>query len=278
MAHCVGAFGVPHTPMFVEMVAREGQQSETGKLFATVREAFEAAAPDLVVLFDTDHLNTFFFDNLPIFAIGIADQFLGPNDETPSFPPRPVPSRRDFARHLQAAVVADGFDLAMRQAFDVDHSVMIPLHFLTPAMQIPVVPVFISGHVPPLPSASRAHAFGAAIRRAIDAFAEPLRVAVIGTGSFSLDVLGPQIAPGMLFGVPDPEWAALVHDYVQAGELKRLMAEATTERMKRAGNVAGELLNWIAMLGTLGEARAADWMAAQPRLGHSYAYWREAGA
>ena len=26
--------------------------------------------PDLIVMFDTDHLNTFFLDNLPVFALG----------------------------------------------------------------------------------------------------------------------------------------------------------------------------------------------------------------
>ena len=31
--------------------------------------------PDVLVIFDTDHLNTFFFDNLPIFAMGLTDSF-----------------------------------------------------------------------------------------------------------------------------------------------------------------------------------------------------------
>ena len=41
MAAFVGAFGVPHIPMFADMVKREGASSETGALFARVREALE---------------------------------------------------------------------------------------------------------------------------------------------------------------------------------------------------------------------------------------------
>lgn len=65
MSTFVGAFGVPHVSMFADMVKREGATSETALLFACVREAMDRARPDVLVMFDTDHLNTFFFDCLP---------------------------------------------------------------------------------------------------------------------------------------------------------------------------------------------------------------------
>ena len=46
-------------------------------------------------------------------------------------------------------------------------SVTVPPHSLTPDMTIPVVPFFISGHVPPLPSAQRCYALGQAVGRAM---------------------------------------------------------------------------------------------------------------
>ena len=274
MSVFAGAFGVPHTPIFAQLVNREGSTSETGRLFATVREALGRAKPDVIVIFDTDHLNTFFLDNLPVFAVGVGDRFNGPNDEPPDVPRGPVPSHRGFAEHLRAAGIADGFDLAMAQEFEVDHSIMVPVHFLTPDRDVPVVPVFVSGHVPPLPSAARCLALGRSVRRAIESFSGADRVAVVGTGSFSLEVYGPRVAPGLNFGVPDPGWAARVHKHLKAGCIGELVQEATSDQMHRAGNVAGELLDWIAMLGTL-DARPADWIEAQPRFGHSYAYWQE---
>ena len=36
-----------------------------------------ATRPDLIVMFDTDHLNTFFLDALPIFAVGVDKTFTG---------------------------------------------------------------------------------------------------------------------------------------------------------------------------------------------------------
>ncbi len=276
MAKFVGGFGVPHIPMFADMVLREGLSSQTGALFGRVREALDRARPDVLVMFDTDHLNTFFFDCLPTLAIGVAESFRGPNDEPPALDVQSVRSDPELARHLRRLCVADGYDLASTESFDVDHSVMIPLHFLTPRFDVPVVPIFINGHVPPLPSARRAVAFGRAVREAIDLFPGDRRVAVVGSGSFSLEVFGPKVAPGRSNGVPDPGWADYVNGCFRDGAVSRLVPEATEQRMLQAGNVAGELLNWLAMSGATGE-RPADWIAAQPQFGHSYAVWEEAG-
>ncbi len=275
MATFVGAFGVPHTPIFAQAVNREGPDSETGRLFAKVREALADARPDVLIVFDTDHLNTFFLDNLPTLAVGVAERFSGPNDEPPELPVRSIPSDPALARHILAHAVRAGYDPATVQEFTVDHSIVVPLHFMTPAMDVPVVPIFVNGHVPPLPPAARAFAFGRTIRAAIDSHGSAQRVAVVGSGSFSLEVYGPRIAPGRNFGVPDPAWAARVHEHMARGTFDALVAEATPERLQGAGNVAGELLDWLAMAGTLGRNRAADWIAAQERFGHSYAIWQE---
>ena len=271
MAEIVGALGVPHTPFYPSLVERE-PQCETAKLFAAMTDELTAMRPDLIVMFDTDHLNTFFFDSLPVFAIGVADSFKGPNDEPRAVPIYTIKSRADIAGHIRAAAVAAGFDLAMTQQFTVDHSVVVPLHFMTPAMQIPVIPIFVSGHVPPLPPARRCFALGGVVRRALESWPESLRVAVIGSGSFSLEVFGPRIAPGKSDGVPDPDWAKRVCGLIERGEVATLIAEASEAQLLRAGNVGGELLDWIAMLGAVGE-RPAKFVKPQLEQGHAYAAW-----
>ena len=65
MATIVAGFGVPHTPVFPFFVKRDGPNCETAKLFAAQKDELAAARPDVIVMFDTDHLNTFFLDNLP---------------------------------------------------------------------------------------------------------------------------------------------------------------------------------------------------------------------
>jgi aromatic ring-opening dioxygenase catalytic subunit (LigB family) len=273
MAQIVGGFGVPHTPIFPHFVKRDGPDCEIAKLFGAQKDQLAATRPDVIVMFDTDHLNTFFLDNLPVFAIGVTNAFKGPNDEPRSVPIYTIKSRADVAGHLRQAAMEAGFDLALAQEFTVDHSVVVPLHFMTPAMRIPVIPIFVSGHVPPLPSARRCYELGVAIKRAIESWREPLRVVVIGSGSFSLEVFGPRIAPGKSDGVPDPAWAKRVCGLLEKGAMATLLNEATEEQLLRAGNVGGELLDWIAMLGAVGEKRP-KFVTPQMEQGHAYAAWR----
>ena len=182
MAQIVGGFGVPHTPVFPHFVKRDGPDCEIARLFGAQKDQLAATRPDVIVMFDTDHLNTFFLDALPIFAIGVDKTFKAPNDEPRDVPNYVVPSAPDLAAHIRQAGIEAGFDVGMTQNFSVDHSVIVPLHFLTPDMKIPVVPFFISGHVPPLPSAQRCYALGQAVGRAIESWPENKRVVVMGIG------------------------------------------------------------------------------------------------
>src|ERR1700674_3211424 len=105
MANVVAGFGVPHTPVFPFFVKRDGPNSETAKLFAAQKEQLAAVRPDIIVMFDTDHLNTFFLDNLPIFAIGVDGSFKAPNDEPRDVPNYVVPSLPSLAAHIRASAV-----------------------------------------------------------------------------------------------------------------------------------------------------------------------------
>ena len=273
MAQIVAGFGVPHTPVFPFFVKRDGPDCEIAKLFGAQADQLAAVRPDVIVMFDTDHLNTFFLDNLPIFAIGVDKTFTGPNDEPREMPIYTVKSAPDLAAHIQQVGVASGFDIGSVQRFGVDHSVAVPLHFLTPSMKIPVIPFFISGHVPPLPSARRCFELGQAVGRAIESWPASMRVVVMGSGSFSLEVGGPRMAPGRSDGVPDPDWAMKVIKYLENQQIDLLIKQSTPEQMFKAGNVGGELLNWIAMIGAIGN-RKPQYIAPQMQNGHAYGVWR----
>ncbi|MFL5105168.1 MAG: extradiol ring-cleavage dioxygenase, partial [Xanthobacteraceae bacterium] len=131
---------------------------------------------------------------------------------------------------------------------------------------------FISGHLAPLPSARRCYDLGAAVRRAIESFPEPLRVVVIGSGSFSLEVFGPRIAPGKSDGVPDPDWAERACALIAEAQYDTLIAESTPQQLAKAGNVGGEILNWIAMLASV-DGRRPKFVTPQMEQGHAYAAW-----
>ena len=273
MARIVGAFGVPHTPIFPFIANRDGPGCDVARYFSALTAELEKMSPDLVLMFDTDHLNTFFLDNLPIFAIGVTDRFKAPNDEPRDVPIYDIKSHARIGAHILRHAVGADYDLALVQKFTADHSIAVPLHFMTPHMNIPVVPIFISGHIPPLPSARRCFDLGRVVQRAVEEFPEPLRVVVMGSGSFSLEVFGPRIAPGRNDGVPDPDWANRVCDLIERMEVSTLIEEATEEQLLKAGNVGGEILNWIAMLGTINRPKPPLFLQRQMENGHAYAVW-----
>jgi len=272
MAKIVAAFGVPHNPNFPALVAKQGSDCEVARLYAEVASHIESVRPDVLIVFDNDHFNTFFLNNFPIFSVGIADKISGPNDQT-VMPRYDVLVHADLATHIRTSGINKGFDLALAQDFDVDHSIMVPLHFLTPKMNIPIVPIFINGLVPPLPSSKRCYALGRMVREAVESWAAKADVAVLASGSFSLEIGGPKIKPGERSGVPDVEWAKHVQARLEQGQIHELIEEATASRMLRAGNIGGELLNWIAMLGTI-DARKPRFIQPQLDHGHAYGVWR----
>ena len=255
MAQIVGGFGVPHTPVFPDVRQARRPGLRDCQAVGAQKNDLAATRPDVIVMFDTDHLNTFFLDSLPIFAMGVDKTFRRRTTSRATVPNYVVPSAPDFAAHIRAAGIEAGFDVGVTQNFSVDHSVTVPLHFLTPDMNIPVIPFFISGHVPPLPSAQRCYALGQAVGRAIESWPENKRVVVMGSGSFSLEVGGPRMAPGRSDGVPDPDWCARVIKLLEGQQIDTLIKELTQHQMLKAGNVGGELLNWIAMLGAIGNRK-----------------------
>lgn len=275
MSSIVGAAAVPHTPFFPMKVAHEGDQSAVGAQYGRVRTMLEQTQPDLVVLFDSDHVNTFFLDNLPTFAVGVARRTSGPNDLTEGLPFYDVPVDEVAGRLIHAVGVNDGFDLSVTQEFTVDHSVLVPLHFLTPGMTTPVVPVFINGLVPPVPRSQRAFGLGQAVARAVAGLPGDRRVAVVSSGTVSHEIGGPRVRADAPFGVPDPSWVERVMGLLEAGDPEALVAEATTERMFQAGDVAAELLNLIAVLGAIGSAGAPDHLEPDMELGHLFAAWKD---
>lgn len=273
MGEIVAGFGVPHTPMFPALVEREGPQCETAQLYRTVAQHLEAVKPDALVVFDSDHLNTFFLNNYPNICIGVTDQTQGPNDGTPALPRYTVPVHEQLSTHVYGFGLRQGFDFSLAQEFDVDHSMLVPLHFLTPSMNIPIVPVFINGVVHPLPAARRCYALGQMLRAAVEALPAGTKVAVLASGSFSLDVGGRLSHRGEYSSTPDQDWVRTILGHLREVKTDDLLNEATSDRIARAGNVAGELLDWIAMLGVIGD-RKPVFLEPQMEQGHAYGVWR----
>lgn len=217
------------------------------------------------VLFD--HFHTFFLNNFPTFAIGVARLTAGPNEPVPGLERAVVPVAEAIGQALWHQLVQAGFDLAVTQEFEVDHSIMVPLHFLTPNFDLPIVPLFVNGLLPPLPSARRCYHLGQALRRILESLPADTGVALLASGSISLEGGGPWA------GQIDHQWMDTVLRCLSRGAVAELLNQATAERMRRAGNVSGELLNRIAVWGAT-KGSTPSFLQPQSGYRHAYAVWR----
>jgi hypothetical protein len=150
--------------------------------------------------------------------------------------------------------------------------VIAPLWFIAPDWDLPIVPFFINAL--PAPAAVRApllRARARAARGAVDAYPAG-RVAVVASGSFSVEIGGPRIFADAHVGVPAPEWTERVLELLRAADVETLVRESTDEQMAEAGNAGGEVLDWITMLAMFDPAPPAT-LDVQPWFGHAYATW-----
>jgi aromatic ring-opening dioxygenase catalytic subunit (LigB family) len=272
MAELIAAAGVPHSPHYPSQFPKDGLH-HTSQHYRAVKDQLDAAKPDAIVVIANDHFNTFFLNNFPTFAIGVADTSFGPNDQT-KMPHYDFAVHSELASHVCKVGINEGFDFAVTQEFGVDHAILVPLHYLTDGVEASVVPLWVNALVRPLPAAGRCYALGRMLKAAIESLPSTMRVAVLATGHFSLEIAGPRVDPGERHGTPDIAWSKHVHRRIKNAEIDELVTEATPEQMWKAGNIGGELLNWIVMLGTVGKAKPCYLADHDDTDGHTYAIWR----
>ena len=149
-----------------------------------LRARMEAARPDALIVIAAEHFANFFMNNMPAYCMGMADDYEGPIEDEAwlAIKRQRVPGAADLSRRLVSAMLHE-FDLAYAEEWKFDHGIMVPLHFLTPRYDLPVIPVNINCQGPPLTPLHRAYEFGGALRRACDAQDE--RIALLGTGGIS---------------------------------------------------------------------------------------------
>jgi protocatechuate 4,5-dioxygenase beta chain len=271
MATVVGAFGVPHNPHFPTWVAQgDARGAEVQPLYGGVADALAAVDPDTLLVVTSDHYNAF-WESLPIFQIPVCESARGPSDY-PGLGVRDIALDFALARWLQRSLVAAEFDVGMSQEIELDHTIVAPLSFLDPDGRLPIVPVFVNAFIRPLPSARRCAALGRALRASIDAFDDDRRVAVVASGSFSLEIGGPRISETSHVGVPDPAWVERVVALLRAGDFQTIVDEATDDQLWRAGNAGGELLDWIVALATIDPGPPA-FLDSQMAHGHAFGAW-----
>jgi protocatechuate 4,5-dioxygenase beta chain len=271
MAEIVLTLAVPHTPLLWRALREPVPSDLTGVAasFARFRALLAAERPDVLVVVGSDHLRSIMTSNMPAFLIGKADEIRGtlPSEQRAfGLPASIVPGHRDLAAHLLGGrQLPSGFDFSFSDEPWLDHSFMMPLLYLTPELDIPVVPIHTNTNAPPIPLASRFRALGGYLREAIATWPGPERVAVVGTGHLSFELGGPrQFSKTSL----DPEFDQVVLNCLKQGDGSRLVEAATYDRMLAAGNLTFQCLNFITCLAASGETAATIAEAIPSRFGN----------
>lgn len=254
MAELVEIMGISHSPNFPGQIAAPNPEPaivEAARDYELMRQRMAGSRPDVLIVIASDHLNQFFMDNMPAFLVGKASKAEGPfPHELGAFGIAPYRAEVDVdaAKRMLQLGPKMGVDFSFSDEFRIDHAFTVPLNFIRPEMDLPIVPIFTNVMAPPIPPAQRFYDVGKAIRRIIDELPANKRVGVISSGHLAIEIGGPKEGGSS----SDPKFDRRMMDLIARGDAQTVIEEATWERMMAAGNVAPGFSNFVMLLGIAG--------------------------
>lgn len=268
----------PHT---AKLETPEVIQSYIGRInsaFDLLAERLYAYQPEALIVIGDDQGDMFDASFSPTFSIFTGEQLWG-LDGTAY---RPLEDRKkltfschaELALYLHQNLVARGFDMACSTTFrpmgrpehGVSHMISHPIPRLTPALDIPIIPIFVNEYFPPLPTAERCYNLGVAIAEIMAQRPEP--VAMYASGGLSHDPGGPRAG---WIDEPLDRWVLERLEQNDGEALKHLFTfDSDTLR-----GGTGEIRAWLSVAGAMQRpATVVDYIRAHhAKTGLAFAYW-----
>jgi len=256
MAEIVSVIALAHAPGATGWLDKAPKAEQDALLagYAEMGRRFRAAKPDVVVCVANDHLLNFPMESIPDWCVGTAERWRGPAEwfrDWVNIPDYEVAGERELARHIVRNCGRRGFNLAFSDKLLFDDNWSVPLKFLTPDYDVPLVPIHMNCVMPPLPEPGRCFEFGRVLADAVRAWPSKARVAIMGTGGLSHDPGGPKY-----FAV-DEKFDRWFLELLGEGDPDKVLREVTIERMIAAGDGGTvELLAWLVAMGAAGRRPA----------------------
>lgn len=237
------------------------RHAECQSAIAALAEAFDKVAPDVAVIIGDDQMEIFTDFGIPAFSLyygetienvpftaeqkarmtpGVLVAERGHHGATTEM----LPGMPALANHLIGALIKDEFDVAAQKRLPnsapfptsgIPHAYGFVYRQIMKDRVVPNVPIFINTFYPPnQPSAKRCFEFGQALGRAIAAWDQDKRVAVICSGGMSHFVIDEDFDRGLFTAMRDDDTAKFL---------------SLPDYYFRSGT--SEVKNWIAAAGAL---------------------------
>ena len=247
MASLVGAFAASHGPLIVREWQRvpAEQKSRMSAAYRELGRRLTAAKPDVLIVVSPDHWSNFFLDNYPAVCLGVGEANEGPPEPwMKDFPHRSIAGHPGLAMHLAEEAMRQGFEPAVSHRLKLDHGACIPLWRMELARLPQIVPMLVNSIEPPMPSLRRCFEWGALLRKSIETYAEPLRVAILGTG-------------GLSHSIGEPTMGAIYEDFDREtlklfSSSEKSLMDFLEKKLPTSGNGSEEVRNWLVAHGAAG--------------------------
>jgi aromatic ring-opening dioxygenase LigB subunit len=239
------ACAVSHAPGMTAWAnaAPAAQKERIHAGFERLRGELDGSRTEVLVLLTSEHWANFFLDHIGAFCIGRAAAYRGPIEPWLKIDKAEIKGDPELAAALLETSYDEGIEPSFAYELEFDHGTMVPLHFLAPRMDRPVVPIFFNTLAVPQPTARRCLEFGRVIGQVLAR--SPHRIGLIATGGLSHD-------PGERnHGVIDTDFDQHFMTAMAGGDTQRLARYSRAE-LAAAGAGAFELLSWVALAGALG--------------------------
>jgi 2,3-dihydroxyphenylpropionate 1,2-dioxygenase len=209
------------------------------------RQQIEDAGTEALIVIAAEHFGNFFMNNMPAYCMGIGEKYEGPIEDPDwiKIARTTIPGAPDLGERLVREVMKT-VDTAFAEEWKFDHGIMVPLNFLTPKYDLPIIPVNINCQGPPLTPLHRAWAFGEALRRACDSV--PEKIAVVGTGGISHWPATPDS------GKINEEWDRDFLDRLMRNDKDALLDYTDEATYRDAGQGGFEIRTFIAIAAAAG--------------------------
>ena len=145
LSHAPGITGRAH------LVENTAKRDEFYAHLDQQRQEIANSGAEALIVIAAEHFANFFMNNMPAFCIGIGESYEGPieDPEWLGIDKTSVPGAPDVGRRI-ATEVMNTVDTAYAEEWKFDHGIIVPLHFLTPNYDLPIIPVNINCQGPPL--------------------------------------------------------------------------------------------------------------------------------